>query len=136
MKINRLELIEKLKAMIKDREDAAAGRRALALIKVESKEKDYIHETGTAWLDFAAKVQDKVEAGRHAITMEDVPKILKDGWGDLRFFKPPTFRESDYVPRVGHLNTLLTFLESSPDEFVTTNALSQIGAPVRELMKP
>lgn len=135
MRVNRLELIEKLKAIINDLEYAAAGRRALALIEAESAEKDYFQEHHTDWVLFVGNIQSKMKSGR-AVTPEDVPEGLRDCWQGINIFKPATFRESDYVPRVGHLNNLLAVLESSPDEFVTTNALDRIGAPLRELMKP
>lgn len=133
MKIDRLEMIDKINAMIKNREEAASGRRAMALIEGEQQEKNYVAEHAEGWALFVRNIQKKMKSGR-AVTVEDIPADLKSGYGNINVFRPNAFRESDYVPRVGHLKNLLTILESSPDEFVTTNALVRMGAPLRDLV--
>lgn len=136
MKINRLELIEKLKAMIAQREEDAAKALLHIREKNAAKEAAYVEETATAWSQFATTIRNRVRMGR-PITFQDVPKDLQDGYRErINLFRRPVIREADYTPRTDHLTNFLAVLESCPDEFISSTALDRIGAPLRELMRP
>lgn len=135
MKVNRLELIEKLKGMIQTVEDRAAARRAEALEKVQTDQAQYLTEHRADWEKLATTIRYRLRRDQ-PVTSEDIPEGIRYSRNAIAVYTPRTFRESDYVPRVDHLHRLLTVLESSPDEFVSTSALDRIGAPLRELMRP
>lgn len=138
MKVNRLELIAKLTAMVAEQEKKAADRKAEAYDKAGSAETNYIRTHAGDWGKFADKIRLKLRRDQ-AITIEDVPEGLRTqtGWNKgVDLFTPVTVRESDFVARTESLTRLIAVLESSPDEFVSTAALDRIGAPLRELMRP
>lgn len=138
MKVNRLELIAKIQAMITERETAAEARKAEAYTKAGNAETEYVRDHAGDWGKFADTIRLRNRRGQ-AITIEDVPEGLRSGSGryaDVRVFRPTTVRESEFVPRTEPLTRLLAVLESSPDEFISTSALDRIGAPLRELLRP
>lgn len=138
MKVNRLELIGKLREMIAEKEASAAARKAEAIEKNETAEYRYVQEHADDWAALADAIRKLGRQGR-ALTIEDVPKGIRSGSGQyahIEVFRPGKVRESDHLPRTEHLNRLLAVLESSPDEYVSTSALDRIGAPLRELMRP
>lgn len=137
MRINRLELIEKIRAMVAEREVSAAERLFKAYDKVAQDESTYVAEYGADWSKFADRIRLRVRK-EQAITEADIPEGLRSlgGWTEIKIFKPGTVRESDFVPRTEPLTRLIAVLESSPDEFISTSALDRIGAPLKELMRP
>lgn len=135
MKVNRLELIEKVKGMIEALENGAAERRARDERQAETAFTRYMEEHGAEWAEFSRTVARRVRRGEPVIA-DDIPEGLRYGRGMVETFRPVTIRESDYVPRIGHLRNLITILETSPDEYVSTAALDRMGAPIRELMRP
>jgi hypothetical protein len=135
MRINRLELIEKVKAMIKAQEEGMVERRTRDLEAMATAEATYLEEHEADWSKFAIAIRAKLRRNK-PVTADDIPQGIKHGRYTVETFYPSTFRESDYVPRVGHLVRLLALLESSPDEYVSTSALDRIGAPIKELMRP
>lgn len=138
MKVNRLELIGRLREMIAEKEASAAARKAEAIDKNERAESEYIEAHTEEWSAFADAIRKRLRQG-HAVTIEDVPRGLRSGSGQyahVEVFRPGRVNASDHLPRVDHLVRLLAVLESSPDEYVSTSALDRIGAPLRELMRP
>ena len=138
MRINRLELIEKIRVMINQREAEANARKVKAVDEAGRAEGEYVAEHSAEWTQFANRIRAQVRKSL-PITLDDVPEGLRSGrgWhGEVRLFRPSTVRESDYVARTEPLTRLIAVLEASPDEFISTSALDRIGAPLRELMKP
>ena len=138
MKINRLELIAKLREMIADKEVSAAARKAEAIDKNERAGSEYIEAHAEEWSAFADAIRKRLRQG-HAVTIEDAPRGLRSGSGQyahIEVFRPGRVNGSDFIPRVDHLVRLLAVLESCPDEWVSSSALDRIGAPLRELMRP
>lgn len=138
MKVNRLELINKLKTMVAEREMAAKERREEALDRVSGAERQYLNQHAGDWGKFATTIRTRLRQGR-AITIEDAPEGIRGGsraWPEVRVFTPTVVKESDFLPRTEPLTRLIAVLESCPDEYITTSALNQIGAPLKELMRP
>jgi hypothetical protein len=138
VKINRLELIEKLKAMVAEREATAERRKAEAYTKAGEVETEYVQKHIGDWGKFADTIRLCNRRGQ-AITINDVPQGLRFGSGryaDVRLFQPVVVRESEFTARTEPLTRLIAVLESSPDEFISTSALDRIGAPLKELMRP
>jgi hypothetical protein len=135
MKVNRLELIEKVRGMIEARETEMAARRARDEEAAEKAQVTYMEEHGADWNQFNRNVSRRVRRGE-PVTPEDIPDGLRYGRNMVEVFRPVTIRESNYVANVGYLRRLAAILESSPDEFVSTSALDRIGAPIKELMRP
>lgn len=139
MRINRLELIEKIRGMVAEREAAAEARKTEAYDKAGNAETEYIREHTGDWGRFADRIRLRLRQGA-SITIEDVPEALRtggNGWrASVKLFTPTTVRDSEFLPRTEPLTRLLAVLESSPDEFISTSALDRIGAPLRELMRP
>lgn len=137
MMINRLELIEKLKAKIQDREKHAVDSFHQANHKANVDQANYVTETAEAWSAFATTIRRRVRQNQ-PVTMEDVPAELKTrNYGDytIRVFKPSEVKQSAHQPRVEALRSLLLVLESSPDRLISTSALERLGSPVRELFR-
>jgi hypothetical protein len=137
VKINRLELIEKIRAMIAERESKALERKIKAYDEAGSAETNYVKDHAGDWGKFADTIRRRNRNGQ-AITVKDVPEGLRSNrgfGGNVDFFQPVKVKDSDYVAYTGTLTNLLAVLETSPDEFVSTSALDRIGAPLRELMK-
>lgn len=137
MRINRLELIEKLRRMVAEREQSAAAQLAKAYDDVAQDESRYVAEHAADWAAFANKIRAK-NRKEQPVTLDDVPEGLraKSGWQEVRVFRPSTVNESSYLPQTEALTRLITVLESSPDEFVSTSALDRIGVPLRDMIKP
>lgn len=138
MKVNRLELITRLREMIAEKEASAAARLAEATEKNERAEGAYVEAHLDEWTAFADAIRKRVRQGS-AVTIEDVPRGLRSGSGQyahVEVFRPGRVNASDHLPRTEHLSRLLAVLESCPDEYVSTSALDRIGAPLRELMRP
>ncbi len=138
MRVNRLELIAKLRGMVAEREASAEARKAEALDKAAGSEREYVKEHAGDWAAFATRIRARLRQDR-AITLQDVPEGLRKGsrsWPEVRVFSPTTVKESDYLPRTEPLTRLIAVLESSPDELISTSALDRIGAPLKELMRP
>lgn len=139
MKVNRLELIQKLKTMVAERETSAAARKAQAYTQAGGAETKYVRDHAGDWGKFADRIRLRLRQGA-AITVEDVPERLRtggNGWNaSVKLFKATVVRDSEFVPRTEPLTRLIAVLESSPDEFISTSALDRIGAPLKELMRP
>ena len=136
VKVNRLELIEKIRVMIQEREDRAETRRLDAIARALTAEADYLALYTEDWKLFADRIRRRLRQGEAPRT-EDIPEGLRNGWKDgAVVFRKPVVRASDYAPKVEAHHRLIAVLEASPDEFVTTTTLDRIGAPLRELMKP
>ena len=138
MKINRMELMTRLREMIAEKEASAAARKSEAIDKNERAEEEYIEAHADEWIAFADTIRKRVRQSL-AVTIEDVPRGLRSDSGQyahIEVFRPGRVNASDYLPRTEHLSRLLAVLESCPDEFVTDAALARIGAPLRELMRP
>lgn len=138
MKVNRLELMTRLREMIAEKEASAAARKAEAIEKNETAEYRYVQEHAEDWSALADTIRKLGRQGR-ALTIEDVPRGLRSGSGQyahVEVFRPGRVNASDHLPRTEHLSRLLAVLESCPDEYVSTSALDRIGAPLRELMRP
>jgi hypothetical protein len=138
VRINRQELIEKLRRMQTERIDQAAARMAEDYDKAAQAESQYVAEHAADWAAFANKIRAR-NRKEQPVTLDDVPEGLRGGsqsWPEVRVFRPTTVKESDYLPRTEALTRLIAVLESSPDEFVSTSALDRIGVPLREMIKP
>jgi hypothetical protein len=137
VRINRLELIEKLRRMVAEREQSAAARLSEAYDDVARIESEYVAEHAADWAAFANKIRAK-NRKEQPVTLDDVPEGLraKSGWQEVRVFRPSIVNESSYLPRTEALTRLIAVLESSPDEFVSTSALDRIGVPLRDMIKP
>lgn len=139
MKINRLELIQKLTRMVADREAAAEKNKAEAVDQAAGAERAYLDEHTGDWSTFATTIRARVRQGK-AITIGDVPEGLKSGGNGWRatvgLFTPHVVRDSEFVARTEPLTRLIAVLEACPDEFVTDSSLARIGAPIKELMRP
>lgn len=140
MKINRAELVERIKALIAEREAEAIRNYEEALAKIQNEQLVHVVRTSDAWIVLANTVRRRVRQGK-PVTLADVPEELLDRsrYGDsnrILLFKTPEIRRSEYQPRTFHLTRVLAVLESSPDEFVTDAALSRMGAPLKDLMRP
>lgn len=138
MRVNRLELIEKLKGMVAERETSAEARKAEAYDKAANAERVYLDEHAGDWSTFATKIRARIRQGK-AVTLNDVPEGLRKGsrsWPEVRVFSPVTVKDSEYLPHTEPLIRLIAVLESSPDELISTSALDRIGAPLKELMRP
>ncbi len=138
MMINRLELIEKLKAKIKEREERAAKDLERARFSAGQAREAYVELFRPHWAAFADRIRYRNRRGE-PITAEDVPAELRhrDGWSGstVVLFKPTEVKQSDHQPRVQNLQALLLILESTVDEVISTSALERMGAPVRELFR-
>lgn len=138
MKVNRLELIARIQVLISQRTLAAKERHEQALDKASGSERRYLDEHAGDWGTFATKIRARLRQGR-AITIEDVPEGIRGGsrsWPEVRVFTPTVVKDSDYRANTEALSNLLAVLESSPDELISTSALAQIGAPLKELLRP
>jgi len=138
VKVNRLELIEKLKAMVATSEARAAASLEEAYTRAAEAETNYVREHAGEWAKLADKIRVLNRRGQ-AITIGDVPEGLRGGsrsYPEVRVFAPITVKESDHLPRTEPLTRLITVLESCPDEFISTSSLNQIGAPLKDLMWP
>lgn len=138
MKVNRLELIDKLRTMVAQREVATKERKEKALDEASGAERRYVDQHAGDWGKFATTVRMRLRQGR-AITAADVPEGLRSGgsgWhASVQLFRATVVKDSDYLPRTEPLTRLIAVLESSPDEFISTSALDRIGAPLKELMR-
>lgn len=139
MKVNRLELIEKLKTMVAERETRAATRKAEAYTEAGGAETKYLRDHAGDWGKFADRIRLRLRQGA-AITITDVPEGLRTGghgWNaSVGLFRAAIVKDENYLPRTEPLTRLIAVLESSPDEFISTSALDRIGAPLKELMRP
>lgn len=137
MMITRVELIEKIKSKIKEREERSVADLERAKFNARQGQDEYIQRTSEAWSAFATTIRRRVRNGQ-PITGEDVPDALTTrGWDGkaLALFKPAVIKERDYRPQIEGFRSLLLVLESSPDELISTSALERLGAPVRELFR-
>jgi hypothetical protein len=138
MMINRVELIEKIKAKIKEREERSVANLERAKFDARQAQDEYVQQTSEAWSKFATTVRRRVRQGQ-PITAVDVPEALttRGGWEgkSLALFKRSVIKERDYAPQIEGFRSLLLVLESSPDELISTSALERLGAPVRELFR-
>ena len=138
MKVNRLELIARIQTLISQRTLAAKERHEQALDEASGSERRYLDEHAGDWAKFATIIRTRLRQGR-AITIQDVPESLRGGsrsWPEVRVFSPTVVKESAYRANTEALSNLLAVLESSPDELISTSALAQIGAPLKELLRP
>jgi hypothetical protein len=138
VRINRLELIEKLRRMVAEREENSRRRLSAAYDDVARIESQYVAEHAADWAAFANKIRAK-NRKEQPVTLDDVPEGLRGGsrsWPEVRVFRPNTVNESSYLPQTEALTRLIAVLESSPDEFVSTSALDRIGVPLRDMIKP
>lgn len=138
MMIKRVELIEKIRAKIEDREIRAVNAYAQAVIKADHAEAEYAADTKEAWEKFAITLRYRLRRDQ-AITLDAVPEKLRTNnrWGEpsVAVFSRPEVKESSYQAHVEGFQSLLLVLESSPDELVSTSALERMGAPVKELFR-
>jgi hypothetical protein len=137
MRINRQELIEKLRSMVAEREQSAEARLAGAYDKAAQEESQYVVEHAADWAAFANKIRAR-NRKEQPVTMDDVPEGLRGrgSWPSLQLFNPRVVKDSEYLPRTEALTRLIAVLESSPDEFISTSALDRIGVPLRDMIKP
>jgi hypothetical protein len=138
MMIKRVELIEKIRAKIEEREVRATNAYAQAVIKADQAEAEYVADTSADWAEFATAVRRRIRRGQ-AITLHAVPEKLRTNnrWGEssVAVFSRPEVKESSYQAHVEGFQSLLLVLEASPDELVSTSALERMGAPVKELFR-
>lgn len=137
MMINRLELIDKLKAKIQERKARSVTDLDRARHKSNVDQANYVAETAEAWSAFATTIRRRVRQNL-PITAADVPERLRgSNYGEpaVKLFKPAVVNPNQYLPHVEGFRSLLLVLESSPDELISTSALERLGAPVRELFR-
>ena len=137
MRINRLELIAKINALIVQREEKALASKAKAYDEAGKAESDYVRQHASDWAAFANRIRARVRKDQ-VVTHIDVPEGLRQGGfrSSVQLFQLRTVRDEDYAPQTQVLINLLAVLQASPDEFVTTSTLDRMGAPLRELMRP
>ncbi len=133
MKVNRLELIDRIRTIIDQRKAAQAERLAADTRKAEQAEAEYVKKYVAAWGKFADTIRLRNRQGR-AITHDDVPESLR-GYNSPLLFKAGIIRQSDYVAQVDHPENLIAVLESSPDEMISTSTLAQRGIPLKDLIR-
>lgn len=139
MKFVRTDLIEQVKAEIHRRGMEAAQRTADARDEYAANLAGYLERTSAGWSKLADTIRRRVRTGQ-PMTAEDVPAELGGGrnnwarqggyiavWDD----KGP----ARYAPDVAGLKTLLTLLESSPSEQLSTTELENMGFKMRELFR-
>lgn len=137
MMINRLELIEKIKQKIQEREQRAISNLERAHLKADEQLNSYVSDHQGDWNLFANRIRARLRKGQ-PVTMADVPQALRaNRYGDnyVRVFEPVKVDPRDHTPRVEDFRSLLLVLESSPDELVSTSALERMGAPVKDLFR-
>lgn len=131
MKINRLKLIDLVKVEIARRVELTDKENAQRAEKWARELEEYEAQTTDAWKEFGNTIIRAVRRGE-VLSVESVPPILrKTKWNtgvELRFASdtPPL----PISPNVRHLNALLSLLESSDDDVVSTYSLEKSGFPL------
>lgn len=134
MMFNRMELIDRLRSMVKEREDQAAEKKEQKLQEVADEARQYVLSTAEEWKVFVRVIQAQLRKN-NPITPADIPPGLRDRYNGIRLFEKKRVDESSFIPRTTHLNTMITVLEASTDEFISDAALSRLGVPLKDLVK-
>jgi hypothetical protein len=136
MKFQRTDLIQRVRAEIDRRVQAAEQANEKAARKAEQSLKEYVARTEGAWQTFADRINAALTDGR-PVTSQDAPAALKDGWIDRVQLRPadywatPAPREADTAA----LATLLDLLEAATDDEVTTSSLERMGFRTAQLFR-
>lgn len=135
MKFTRTALIDRVKAEIARREQAAADLNTKTAAEHDKKRAEYVERTSDAWSRLATTIRARLRAGR-PITGDDIPVELRDGWHggdriDTWRGKGPAVQTAN----VDALTTLLHLLEATTDEEITTASLERVGFRTADLFR-
>jgi hypothetical protein len=140
MIFERTVLIERVKAEIERRQQAATERCAKAKLDYDRERRAYIENTAEAWNALANTIKRRCRSGVPVLA-GDIPHVLgggrNNGWsspgGWLQTWteKPP----SDETPDVAALTTLLALLEASLTDKVSTTELERMGFKMAQLFR-
>lgn len=135
MKFTRTDLIDRVKAEIARREQAAVDRNAKANAAREERFRQYMDRTSAAWSTFATKIRTRIRRNE-PITAQDIPVELRGGWIDSGRVDVWTDRGAgEITPDVDALHNLLHLLEAATDDEVTTNSLERMGFRTAQLFR-
>jgi hypothetical protein len=140
MIFERTVLIERVKAEIERRQQAATERSAQAKLDYDHDRSAYIENTADAWNAFANLIKRRCRSGA-PVTHKDIPISLgggrQNGWsntgGWLRTWTEKS--PSDEVADVAALTTLLALLEASLTDKVSTTELERMGFKMAQLFR-
>jgi hypothetical protein len=134
VKIDRVQLIERVESEIRRLKDGADARLNQAEVDEYNRREQYVHDTKADWTKVADNIRRRVRLSQ-PVTIADIPQALHYRYdGTVEVFKPKPVDESRYIAQTGYLENLLVVLKSSPDEFVTDSALSRLGVPLKNLV--
>jgi hypothetical protein len=134
VKIDRVQLIERVESEIRRLKDGADARLNQAEVDEYNRQERYIHDTKADWTKVADNIRRRVRLGQ-PVTIADIPESLHYRYdGTVEVFKPKKIDLAQYVAQTGYLENLLVVLKSSPDEFVTDSSLARLGVPLKNLV--
>ena len=135
MKINRLKLIEIIKTKLDTIEADRLRRYELAVQVHRDAERKYFEDTRADWATFAQTIERTLSQGK-IMRASSMPSGLQSRMSSsMRFFdgKPPVAPQPH--EQEAQLRTLISVLEQSSDEEVSTHALEKIGFPLGRILK-
>lgn len=128
MKFKRTDIIDAIEKRIKTIEDANATALRKHEWGVADAARKWRVENRQKWLDFAEQITVcMMDSNSDVITAEDLPKNGESrGWSDrLAVFNKPF---DSYKPvSTDSLESAKAVLEASPDEYITSSGLKEIG---------
>lgn len=130
MRINRTELIDKLRKRVEELTAAADDKYAREGAEEEARREAYREKTKVEWMKLAERIRRRCTEGQ-AVLSEDVPDTLRQD-GYLGYRPRKVTRQP---PATAELRRLIGLLEASPDETVSLVSLERAGFNLGRVLK-
>lgn len=128
MRVERIKLIQQLKARVTALVEASDARLAADQAAEDARREEYWDKTCKAWEELRQYIADCIERDTPPLAV-DFPAALAR---DLGYRRQVVKRVH---PQVGELNRLVALLEASPDETVSVPSLERAGFTLGKVLK-